>query len=68
MKNFQSHRSQRRTLLGASIIAAVVIVAVIIGIVISAKGVGSSLSAIFGGIVFIIVLILYWLRNEKDDE
>lgn len=67
MNNSQTHRSQHRTILGASIVAAVVIVAIIMGFFIFTKGVGSSFSIIFSGIVFIIVLVLYWLRNEKDD-
>jgi hypothetical protein len=67
LKNSGPDRSRCRTLLGATIIVAVVIVAVSVAILIVAKGVGTALPAIFGGITFTVVLVLYWLRIEKGD-
>lgn len=67
MKKLWSDDIQRRTLLGVTIIAALVIDAVIVGILIGAKGIVSALPAIAGGIVFVGLSALYWLRSENDD-
>jgi heme A synthase len=60
-------RGGRRTHLGAAVAAAALIVVVIVGVLIVVKGVGSALAAIFSGCVFIVILALYWLRNEGGD-
>lgn len=65
MKNSGFDRSRRRTLLGATTIAAVAIVAVSVVLLIVAKGVESALPAVFGGAVFAVVLVLYWSRCGK---
>lgn len=67
VKKSGSDRRQRRALLGATMIAVIVIDAVTVGILIGTKGVVPSLPAITGGTVFIITLVLYWFRSEKDD-
>lgn len=54
-------------MLGVSITLAVVVVAVIVGTLIIARGFVPAMSAIFSGSVFVVILVLYWLRSEKDD-
>jgi L-asparagine transporter-like permease len=46
--------------------AAAVTVIVIVGILVVTIGFSSALPAIFSGIVFTIILALYWLRTEKN--
>lgn len=67
MKKLWSDDSQRRTLLGVIIIAALVIDAVIVGVLIGAKGIVSALPAIAGGIVFVVLSVMYWLRSAKGN-
>lgn len=66
MKSSGSNRNRRRALLRVAIIVAAAIVAVIVGILILAKGIESTLPAIFSGSAFAVVLVLYWLRSEKE--
>ena len=66
-KSWSDDSRQRRTLLGVTIIVALMIDAVIVGILIGAKGIVSALPAIAGGIVFVVLSVMYWLRSEKDD-
>jgi len=63
----RSNRGRQRTILGASIIVAVVIVAVIAGILIGAKGFEVALPAISGGVGLVAISLLYWLRTGKHD-
>lgn len=67
IKKLWSEDSQRRTLLGVTIIAALVIDAVVVGILIGANGIVPALPAIGGGIVFVVLSVVYWLRSERDD-
>lgn len=62
-----SSGSTRRTVLGASIIVAVVIVAATVGYFIGTKGVGQAIFLIFGGSCLTFVLALHWFRSKKDD-
>jgi hypothetical protein len=67
MKKLWSDHSQRRTLLGVTIIFALIIDAVIVGVLIGVKGIVLALPAIAGGIVFVVLSAVYWLRSENDD-
>lgn len=67
VKKSRFDSGKRRTILGVIIIAALLIDAIAVGILIGAKGIVPAMPAIAGGIVFVGLSALYWLRSEKHD-
>lgn len=67
LKASESSGSPRRSVLGGSIIATVVVVAATAGYFIGTKGVEQALPVIFSGIALTFVLVLHWFRSKKED-